>query len=532
MQVFDVVLPAFGAPDWVFRVLIAILIAGLPIALVLAWSFEITPEKTDTPAAKRIGINGYLVAVLSLAIAFLLFDRFYGLEQSSTESAPQGFTASDYKSIAVLPFKNLSANQEDLYFSDGVMEAILNELSLIRELKVISRTSVEGYRDTTKPVTQIGQELDVAHVLEGSVQRAGDKVRVTAQLIAAQDDRHLWSRNYDRALSDIFAIQSEIANAIASNLKLILTDSEQKMMENAPTSELRAYDAFLRGSHVSFQGYFTIRSVDDVRESLRYCQQAIEFDPEFSLAYACIARSYLELGISEFITLDEWLPQARANVEKAISLDPDTWQAYDVLARISFAMGDLAETARYTAKVLEINPNQPDYLANQGSILIRRNEIDAGVDLVLRALELMPGGAHGFDDEDLVSMLQFIASDDLVLRIIDALSNREFEMHRHCIELILAENDSPNNRINAGAASIFTGDFERAREIYESVMVKEEKPGQSFLKYPYKHRYALTLIETGEVERGQALLSEYRKRRGGGHAAGGKSPVAHRGHIL
>jgi adenylate cyclase len=221
MQVFDIVLPAFEAPGWVLKVLIAILLAGLPIALVLAWSFEITHDSPGAARDKRIGLNGYLVVVLLAAIGYLLFDKFYVAPEGVPTVEPRQVVASNNKSIAVLPFKNLSANQDDQYFSDGVMEAILNELSLIRDLKVISRTSVEGYRDTKKSVTQIGQELDVAHVLEGSVQRAGDKIRVTAQLIAAHDDKHLWSRNYDRALSDIFAIQSEIAEAISSNLELI-----------------------------------------------------------------------------------------------------------------------------------------------------------------------------------------------------------------------------------------------------------------------------------------------------------------------
>ncbi|MEJ2258365.1 MAG: hypothetical protein P8X98_15505, partial [Woeseiaceae bacterium] len=200
-------------------------------------------------------------------------------------------------------------------------------------------------------------------VLEGSVQRAGDKVRVTAQLIAASNDKHLWSRNYDRALSDIFAIQSEIAEAISSNLELILTHSEQQMLINAPTSELRAYDLYLRGNHRSNVGLFSDRDADKVRESLRYCQQAVDLDPEFALAYVCVARSHLELGVSDFVALDEWLPPVRANLDKALELEPDAWQAYDVLARLSFSLGEYDAAWRHATKVLEINPNQPDYLA-------------------------------------------------------------------------------------------------------------------------------------------------------------------------
>lgn len=530
MQVFDVILPAFEAPGWVFKVLIAILVAGLPIAMILAWSFEITPERSATARKRPVGVNGYLVIVLVIAISYLLFDKFYLSHGPDPGGAIVQATASSNKSIAVLPFKNLSANQEDLYFSDGVMEAILNELSLIRDLKVISRTSVEGYRDTTKPVTQIGQELDVAHVLEGSVQRAGDKVRVTAQLIATDNDKHLWSRNYDRSLSDIFAIQSEIAQAISSNLELILTHSERQMMINAPTSELRAYDLYLQARHNSSLGYFADRDVDEVRESLRNCQRAVELDPEFALAYTCLGNSYLELGVSDFVALEEWLPLATANVEKAIELDPDVWQAYDVLARISFSLGKFDETRRYSRKVLEINPNQADYLANVGRDLIwQYDELERGVDMVLRSLELMPGSSVSFDAEDLISTLQYLAPDlvegllgtDECLRdqgLISlntiatwAMFERDYDTYLHCQELILDKNNTPNNKINAGVANLFAGNFDRARKYYEEVIAREESPDQSFTKWPYKQRYAVTLIETGERDRGLALLDEYRE---------------------
>jgi TolB-like protein len=530
LQVFDILLPAFGAPDWVLKVLIAVLIAGLPIALALAWSFEITADSASEFQGKRFGINGYLVIVLVVAVAYLLFDKFYAVPESEPGGEVRQAVASSDKSIAVLPFKNLSANQEDKYFSDGVMEAILNELSLIRDLKVISRTSVEGYRDTRKPITQIGRELDVAHVLEGSVQRAGDKVRVTAQLIAASNDKHLWSRNYDRALSDIFAIQSEIAEAISSNLELILTHSEQQMLINAPTSELRAYDLYLRGNHRSNVGLFSDRDADKVRESLRYCQQAVDLDPEFALAYVCVARSHLELGVSDFVALDEWLPPVRANLDKALELEPDAWQAYDVLARLSFSLGEYDAAWRHATKVLEINPNQPDYLASIGHLLIGdRNQMDRGIEMVLRSLELTPGSSPAADTERLVSTLMWLAPDLVVNMIggdectpdlgpasLQAISSyaqwqRNYPGYQRCQELALEKDDTPNNRINAGAANLFAGNYERARALYESVMGLEKGADQSFTKYPYVHRYAVTLIETGEKERGLALLNEYRE---------------------
>ena len=530
MQVFDVVLPAFDAPGWVLKVLIATLVAGLPVAMVLAWSFDIKPDSATATRDRRTGVNGYLVVVLTIAVAYLLFDKFYLAQRSPPVAgeAPQ-VTASSNKSIAVLPFKNLSANAEDLYFSDGVMEAILNELSLIRDLKVISRTSVEGYRDTTKPIPQIGRELDVAHVLEGSVQRAGQQVRVTAQLISTRDDRHLWSRNYDRALEDIFAIQSEIAEAIATNLELILTHSEKQLMINAPTSELRAYDLYLRGNHNWQGGFWEGRNVNEVRDSLRDCQQAVELDPEFALAHVCVATSYLELGISDFIGLDEWLPMALENVEKARRLDPDLWQIYVALAQINFAQGNTDEVLRNSRKVLEINPNQQDFLVYVGNYRIwEMGEVDEGIEMLLRALELMPGSSVSFNPEDLVVTLNRVAPDLAsemvgadgcqpghsigVLQTIASWSmlERDYDALLRCQQFVLSKNDSPNNRINVGAAYLFAGEFENARSTYESVMQMGNDPDRSFNKYPYAHRYAVTLMETGEEERGRALLEEYR----------------------
>ena len=416
IQVFDIALPTFGAPAWVLKVIIAVLAAGLPVALVLAWSFDIksaTSENGSPRATKKpgLGINAYLIAVLTVAIGYILFDTFSSQEEA-IDSASSG-TAAAYndKSIAVLPFKNLSSSDENLYFSDGIMEAILNELSLIRDLKVISRTSVEGYRDTTKPVPQIGQELDVAHVLEGSVQRAGDKVRVTAQLIATANDKHLWSRNYDRAFSDIFVIQSEIADAISSNLELILTSEEQQMMVNAPTSELRAYDLYLRGNYRSAASWSGDRNIKEVRESLRFCEQAAELDPEFALAYTCIAASYFELGVSDYVAMDDWLPFAKENAERALQIDPDTWLAYDVLANINRNLSDLNKVAMYTRKILDINPNQPDYLADMAFWEIIHGDKNEGMDLLLRSLELIPGEGASFDLDAIVNKLFWLAPD-------------------------------------------------------------------------------------------------------------------------
>ena len=286
LEVASVILPALHLPDWALTLLVVFVVAGFPLALIVAWAFELTPEgfKRETavdPAESITHVTGRkldfaIIGLLAIVVIYFAVDKFV------LEAEPEQASVVREKSIAVLPFANRSANQADAFFVDGIHDDILTHISRISALKVISRTSVMGYRDTTKNLKTIGEELGVATVLEGGVQRAGNHVRVNVQLIDAATDEHLWADTYDRRLTaaNIFAIQTEIATAIADALRAALSPEEEDRLATIPTENLAAYEAYLLGRQrlVRYTAAALVEAVD-------YFQQAIELDPGFALAY-------------------------------------------------------------------------------------------------------------------------------------------------------------------------------------------------------------------------------------------------------
>lgn len=546
LQVATSLEEALGLPAWFDAVVAALLAIGFPAVLTFSWVYELTPEglkKTaDIPAERSVtGDTGRKLNYVTIAAVFVLVivvigDRFVGkndAQLSSNDSSSDPFIAAtfpgyDDKSIAILPFKNLSDSDENVYFSDGVMEAILNDLARIRDLKVVSRTSVEAYRDTSKSIPMIGEELDVAHVLEGSVQRAGDRVRVTAQLIATKDDRHLWSSNYDRDISDIFKIQSEIGNAISRNLELILTSEEKELMANAPTSDLQAYDLYLRSRSSINAGWWAEATADQLRESTGLCQQAIDLDPDFALAYACIGSNMQKLGLAEYIAVDDWKEPALEILNKALSLDPGLWQAHASLADIAFSTGDFTGGFYHTDKLLQHHPNHPAFLQLASIEKMMLGEFERAVDLSLRSLILIPNGNYinrssliysnlAYMDPELFKSLLLDAdlesSDELAydfMRAGDALSRRDYDAHLEQMSRVYQRTPTPNNKSNVGLAYSLKGDFEMARQIYSEIISSSEESENVLLKHPFIHRYAKTLMMTGEEERGLQILQSYR----------------------
>jgi TolB-like protein len=260
IQIATQVFPFFEIPNWAVRLVVLILILGFPVALILAWAFEITPEGikraedvspnesiTRKTGRKLVGITIAVTVVAAGLFTFqLLRPRLMSGSAPAAASGPAS-TVIPEKSIAVLPFENLSDNKENAYFADGVQDEILTDLAKVADLKVISRTSVMQYRNTAaRNLREIGQQLGVAHVLEGSVQRAAEKVRVNTQLINARTDAHEWAENYDRPINDVFAIQSEIAKAIAEQLQAHLSPREKEAIAQAPTKDVVANDLFVR----------------------------------------------------------------------------------------------------------------------------------------------------------------------------------------------------------------------------------------------------------------------------------------------
>jgi TolB-like protein/Flp pilus assembly protein TadD len=334
------VFPVFDIPNWAIRLIVVLIIAGLPIALVLAWMFELTPQgikRTETADAmpeatrkkKRIWIYVVVVgALLSIGLFFLgrytagngtprpASDSLRRGEQSEAATAPN-------KSIAVLPFENLSRDPDNAYFSEGIQEEILTRLAKVADLKVISRTSTQHFKSAPENLPEIAKQLGVMNIVEGSVQKAGDQVRVNVQLINAMNDAHLWAETYDRKLTDIFSVESEIAKAIADTLQAKLTASEKSSIAKRPTENPEAYELYLKGRF-----FWNKRSGVDLRKAIEYFQQAIARDPRYALAYAGLADSYLLLPIYGNASTLESIPPARAALKKALELDDSLAEAH------------------------------------------------------------------------------------------------------------------------------------------------------------------------------------------------------------
>lgn len=317
---------------------------------------RLAPKGPRRPAKRWLISAVSAVLVLAIAAGGWLWSR-RDVSSSRTGSGAV-LTLADGKSIAVLPFTNMSADKDNAYFADGMHEELLTQLALLGELKVVSRTSVMDYRDSKKNMRQIGTELGVTSLVEGSVRRAGNQVRVTAQLIDAGSDKHLWAASYDRELKDIFAIQSELATEIARALKVSLSPQDQVRLARKPTENLAAYDLFLRHQELVNRSLGTYRTFGTVKERIALLSRAVELDPKFALAWAKLgaehARAY-QFGIDRSSSR---LAQAMQAIERALALAPD-----DIEVRIEkgifhyYGTMDYARAAQAFEKVLRIAPH-------------------------------------------------------------------------------------------------------------------------------------------------------------------------------
>src|SRR5438067_2029565 len=282
IQLASAVFPAWELPNWALRLVIILLLLGFPISLILAWAFDVTPEgiraTPSAPAAPRRRRN--IVALVAVGLIVSAAAGFFLLPRVSARKID--------KSIAVLPFENYSDDKENAYFADGIQDDILTNLSKIGDLKVISRTSVMSYRGKASNVREIGKALGVATVLEGSVRRIGNRVRVNVQLINASNDEHLWAEDYDRDLTDVFAIQTDLAQQIVRELQAKLSPMDKAQIEKKPTQNPDAYLAFVRG-HDLFTRPDKLRT--DTEEAEQQFERATRLDPKFAGAFAALAWS-------------------------------------------------------------------------------------------------------------------------------------------------------------------------------------------------------------------------------------------------
>src|SRR2546423_926108 len=288
IQAASILFPTFEAPPWVMKVVVAVIFLGFPLALILAWAFELTPEgikRTEEVApnesmTRRTGrqLDFIIIGVLVLAVALLVLDRFYHPKETTTAEP-------NAKSIAVLPFENRSEDKANAYFADGIQDEILTRLAKIADLKVISRTSTQHYKSAPENLSEIARQLGVAHIVEGSVQKSGDSVRVNVQLIKAANDSHLWADTFDRKLTDIFSVETEVAKAIADQLSAKLTGQEEQIIAAKPTDNIEAYEAYLRGLAYSLKAATTPANLLGAQ---KYLRATVRSDPKFALSWALL----------------------------------------------------------------------------------------------------------------------------------------------------------------------------------------------------------------------------------------------------
>jgi TolB-like protein/Tfp pilus assembly protein PilF len=378
------VLPVFDIPNSVIRGVIALMLVGFPVALVLAWTFDITPsgiERTSevraqaeprTHRRRNVILLAAGGAVISIAAGFFLL--------------PRAVAHKIDKSIAVLPFENLSDEKENAYFADGIQDDILTNLSKIGDLKVISRTSVNQYRGKATNVREIGKALGVSNILEGSVRRSGNRVRLNVQLIDANTDEHLWANDYDRDVTDVFAIQSDLAQKIAEALQAKLSAGEKSQMTRKPTENGEAYLAFVQAHDLSC----AYEDVDKLKQSEQLFERAIQLDPNFALAFA----RYSQLGSWFVHTVDPTQARrekARALAEHALQLQPDLPEAHLALG-VSYYYGD----NNYEAALKEFEiaqrglPNESEIYLYIGSIQRRQGKWAESTANLEKAVSLNP----------------------------------------------------------------------------------------------------------------------------------------------
>ena len=408
VQVAGTVLPMFGTPEWLPRTIVVLLAIGFVPAVIFSWVFELTPqglkreddvapEQSTTPRTGR-RTNRMIIVVLVLALGYFAFDKFVltprreaALVASTVPNDSKSVVSA--KSIAVLPFENLSEEKANAFFAEGVQDEILTHLARIADLKVISRTSVMQYKSgAPRNLREIGQQLGVAHVVEGSVQRAANKVRVNAQLVDARNDAHLWAQTYDRDLADVFAIQSEIAKAIADQLQAKLSPNEKKAIEQPPTTDLAAFDLYSRAKSLLLTAGFSATGEPDVRKAIELLDEAVKRDPSFFDAYCQLAWAHGYLyAVRGSDHTPARLALAEAAVQAATRLRPDAAETH--LARAQYLYYGLRDYAGALAE-LEIArralPNDPRLFELTGYILRRRGQQEEGLRNLERAVELDP----------------------------------------------------------------------------------------------------------------------------------------------
>jgi TolB-like protein/Flp pilus assembly protein TadD len=414
MQVASQIFPFFDIPSWGVRLVVLLLIIGFPIALILAWAFELTPE--GIKRTEDVDLSKSIRRKTGRKLDFTQKNT----EAESPEQAPRS-SESLAKSIAVLPFENLSRDPDNAYFAQGIQEEILTRLTSIADLKVIARMSTQRYQSKPGNLSKIAKQLGVRNILEGSVQKVADKVRVNVQLINAQTDSHLWAETYDRELTDIFGVESEIAKGIAESLQAKLTGREEQALAVKPTNNPEAYDAYLRGLAFNARKL----SIDALWKAIDFYEQAVHLDPKFAPAWARLSRADALLYVLDADVSTARRDAAKRALENAQKLEPNSpetllalgYYQYQVLrdyglAKITFdqrgkmlprssevlmALGAVArregnwdQSVAYGEQALALDPRNPELLTEVAFTYAILRQFPTALKLVNRALDVVP----------------------------------------------------------------------------------------------------------------------------------------------
>ena len=508
LQLTDVLGDMFGLPTWGPKFILLILMIGFIIALFFAWAFELTPDgiKREAEIDRSLSIAGttgkklnhMIMVILVLALAFFTYDKFIldpdrliaeiatavQLDRDKTskklieETTLGDQSTLNEHSIAVLPFVNMSSDQEQEYFSDGLAEELLNLLAKIPELQVAARTSSFSFKNQSIEIPVIAARLKVAHILEGSVRKSGQQVRITAQLIKADSGYHLWSETYDRSLDNIFAVQDEIASAVVAALKLTLLGKNLPVVrETSP----EAYTLFLQGRYL-----FNQAAEADFAKSASAFQQAIELDPNYAPAWVGLSRAILKQAGYGMSDLESGLKQAREAIEHAIRLDPGLAGAWSQLGYIQGPYDwDWATAGVSLQQALELAPNSPDVLLAAAIHALVLGQLDQSISFIRQALEFDPLNQSALSE--LIGALSWIDTEEAlqVAHSLNTINPDYFLMHTGLAQLLLQQG------------------------LFEQALDEAEKEPSEFWRW---HTRSIVLFSAGRELETEAILAKLEEK--------------------
>lgn len=492
-QVAELLLEAFGSPDWVLKTLLALFLVGFPFALFFAWAFEMTPEglrkEKDVDRSQSITsqtghkLDRSIIVVLILGLGYFAWDKFLNIPVSSVESSQLVVANADDdtdsnlptdNSIAVLPFDNRSSQQEDEFFTTGIHDDLLTQLAQISSLRVISRTSVMQFKNTSKSIREIAELLGVATILEGGVQRAGNQVRINMQLIDAATDTHLWAQTYDRELTanNIFTIQSEIATAVTQAMRATLSPADQTRITDVPTQNMEALEEYFKGRAELDQR--TLPAIESAR--MRF-ERARRLDSGFALALAGEAQTIMFQSDSSYGDIPEIESNAMARplLERALQRAPNDPQVLAVYGLLEGRDGNISTELDYYARSLALNPSSGEVLNWNRMALARDGQIKESKKMAVRMIEV--------DPMSMITLFNGIAS----------LTNTPYDDHQRIEKLLqrLYDLDEGYGLSARALVENARGNLPQAVSIYYQVL--ESDPGRS----PNRRSLALSLASIG-----------------------------------